>query len=411
MNPQPENHTTTEKINVNIVETPRPNFKRRILISAIIFGVALAMLIGWHFHYKREKDNKDKQSNQNTTREKTEAPKNVDEKAMLKLAKKLEAAGFKIYGVTQCGWTKHQREAFGGRNTKSRKALENIYTECHTQDLCPDVQGYPTWIHEPSGTQFPGFRDEEGLNGMLDEAVTLPTKRKEEPEEERFELIEETDGESEPETEEQFEARMKLEKEKFASLKAKWKNERKQILEKQREMEQPLIELEEVEEKDNETEQCCSDHSDGEGEQEDVFAELAETPDPEPAPKKPEPVKAKKRTLRRQAAELRLEKMRGVSEYPSLNVPVMPGTKDMDIAATGLSYEEDQIRQGNIPRVSMDDTIASPSIINQLQASFAAIAESQKRSNESSLFAEAKLPQSVTISTGNPMEDKSVLPK
>lgn len=468
----PMTSNTTEKIDVNIVEPPKkPNFKRRLLLSAIIFGVALALLIGWHFHYKREKKlreaSKEKKQVENGEEKQDEgSAEKVDTRAMLALAKNLRNNGFKMLGVTQCGWTKHQRDAFGERGTESRKALEDIYVECHTMDMCPGVQGYPTWQHEPSGQMFPGFRDADGLNTLLAEAKNLPKKSKQElpePEKPKIEIIDDGEGMDEKEAEESentaaietqiandiAESKGRVQRAKAALKRINGK--RPLLMAQDKAPELPVID-EDIQGGDMivdyEIDDCsCSDHEEMEEETGstglpygdiDLMNEAVDIEQPGEVEEKveeleqivEEPVETKTAAtrLRRRNATVnattkkisskntsttkktpRAEKMRGVSVFPPLNVPVMPGTAPLDIASTGMSYEQDQERQGNFPRESADDMIASPSIINQLQASFAAIAESQKRSNESSLFADANLPQSVTISTGNPMEDKSVL--
>ena len=87
------------------------------------------------------------------------------EDSLLTLVERAKKAGLTLQGVTQCIWSKRQREMFGDRNSKARKVLESIYIECRTRDMCPGITGYPTWVY--SDKKFPGFKSPTDLRALV----------------------------------------------------------------------------------------------------------------------------------------------------------------------------------------------------------------------------------------------------
>jgi hypothetical protein len=324
--------------------------KKRLVIATIIFGVGTALFLAWFFGPKgsdpANSTSPEAQQGKgqmqymptfdkggNTTnpvkREPTASPAE-----MLALAKKIKASGLMVYGVTQCGWTKRQREMFGDRNSEARKLFESSYIECRTREMCPNVRGYPTWIH--GDQQYPGFKDADKIKQLVNEVGTLPSqamlKMPSEPVEENLpNSIHAVPSEPSPQ-----------------QIKAN---------------EVPTIEIEEI------------------GEEEEVETSGATQ----------KPIK---------------ENARGVSDYPPLNVPAMPGTAPMALAAAGPGHATDQMIQGNTPRESVSNPDPVKELANQMAASYSQVANDQARDPNSSLLNRARLPQSATISTGNAFEDK-----
>lgn len=97
------------------------------------------------------------------------------EQELLALATEAKNAGLVVQGVTQCGYTRKQRELFGGPNSEARKVFESIYIECRSRDMCPNVRGYPTWTR---GEQmFPGYRNVERIRELIKEVGPLPAQQ------------------------------------------------------------------------------------------------------------------------------------------------------------------------------------------------------------------------------------------
>ena len=327
---------------------------KRFLYSMVIFAVAAALLVSfWVSRSKKENVVAVplKKGNRNIkNKSKEEATPEVDEATMLEIALKLKHAGAKVYGVTQCGWTKRQRDLFGGRDSTARKALEDIYVECHTTDMCPDVQGYPTW--EVSGKKFPGFKGIEQLEEMSNYRP-IPKKKVHKVPKKKAVVLEVIDeessaGESEEEAVEDH----------------------------------SVIEIVEIEEPEEEPK---------EEPKEETESSSDEKPDPKPAKKRPR--------------KSRVEKARGVSAYAPLAVPDMPGTAVFEPEA---SRTVTQAEQGNVPRQSLENNDPVVAMANQFAQSYEQIARDQQRDNNSALVLDANLPQSATITTGNALAPKNI---
>lgn len=344
----PKSETPTSEDDVSTLQKQARN--KRFLYSMVIFAVAAALLVSfWVSRSKKQKtvtvpEKKGVKSIKNES--KSEDAPEVDEASMLELALKLKQAGAKIYGVTQCGWTKRQRELFGGRSSPARKVLENIYVECHTSDMCPDVQGYPTW--EVSGKKFPGFKASEQLEEMA-EYKPIPKKKVHKVHKKKavkLEVIEEESSEPEDEVVEDHSG----------------------------------VEIVEIQEPEEEPEE--------ESEEESSADEA-----PKPAKKRPRKTKS------------RVEKARGISAYAPLAVPDMPGTAVFEPSA---SRTVTQAEQGNIPRQSLENNDPVAVIANQFAQSYEQVARDQQRDNNSALVLDANLPQSATITTGNALAPKDI---
>lgn len=324
---------------------------KRFLYSMVIFAVAAALLVSfWVSRSKKTEkavapgEKPAKRSIKNES--KSEEVPDVDEEAMLELALKLKQAGAKVYGVTQCGWTKRQRDLFGGRASPARKILEDIYVECHTSDMCPGVQGYPTW--EVAGKQFPGFKASEQLGEISEYKPILKKKVKHHP--------------------------------------AKKKT----------------VKLEVIEEEESESDEEVVEDTRG-VEIEEIHDEPEEQPEEEPASSEDEvPVK---KPVKKRARKSRVEKARGVSAYAPLAVPDMPGTAVFEPSA---SRTVTQAEQGNVPRQSLENNDPVVAMANQFAQSYEQIARDQERDDNSALVLDANLPQSATISTGDALATKDI---
>lgn len=105
----------------------------------------------------------------------------------------------------------------------------------------------------------------------------------------------------------------------------------------------------------------------------------------------------------------RVEKIRGVSDFPPLNVPDMPGTAPMALAANnGPSHATDQFIQGNRAPLAVTNPHTTPELSKQMAQSMEQVARDQQRVVNESTFTKAMLPQSATITRGDPFADKTL---
>ena len=251
----------------------------------VLFAVAAALLVSfWVSRGKKAEkspaptDPPSKKSIKNESKSK-EVPE-VDEEAMLELALKLKGAGAKVYGVTQCGWTKRQRDLFGGRSSPARKVLEGIYVECVTSDMCPGVQGYPTW--EVAGKQFPGFKAGEQLDEIAEYKPIAKKKVKHHPVKKKTVKLEVIEEEEESDSGEE-------------------------VVE-----DKSGVEIEEIHDEPEEETQSSEDEA---------------------------PVE---KPVKKRARKSRVEKARGVSAYAPLAVPDMPGTAVFEPSASRTVTQAEQ---------------------------------------------------------------------
>ena len=341
---------------------------RKLMIAALLFGLAIAMLALW---YKKHwlKGDSEKQlapefeyaplfNKDSSVVNPNAIPENETPESMLKLAKEIEASGLTIHGVTQCGWTRKQREIFGDRTAEARKVFERVYIECTTRDMCPDIRGYPSWKY---GLQvFPGFKTAAQIRALIKSLQSTPKQEMlhmpSEPMEEN--LPEEKNAADVAPSNEELKEKKAVAKKKVAAAK--------------RVVKKSTVTIEEI-------------PSDSEEAAEDSDATITEK------------MKGKK------------EFIRGVSDYPPLNVPNMPGTAPMALAANnGPSHAGDQFIQGNRAPLSVSNPLPTPELSQQMAQSMEAVARDQQRSMTDSQFTKAMYPHSSTITVGDPLADKKI---
>lgn len=331
-------------------EKERKSRRRRLMFTAILAGASLAILYGMYIRRTSKSnssaslgDNKEQNTGRND-RSGTETPQG-DPAELLDLAKRAKKAGLKIQGVSQCGWTKRQREMFGGAGDEARKTIEEIYVECRSRDMCPGIRGYPTWVKD--GKQFPGFKDANSLVEILkelessqqDEMLKMPAVP------ENTVVIEEI-KEEEPEEK--------------ATEPAK---------EEKREVEIPV-----------------------------KTAEPVKTPEKPKLPQDETPQEI-------DTTNSTVEKARGVSSFPPMNVPAMPGTQSWHIEE---SHAHNQNLQGNTPRLVGDQRAPVADVARQMASTFQQMAHDAARDPESASFADNQLPQSANVSSGDATADKRI---
>lgn len=265
---------------------------------------------------------------------------------LLGLATRLKANGFKIYGVSQCSWTRKQRNLFG--TGEARKVFESMYTECRSRDACPaNIRGFPTWA---LGDQsFPGFQPFEALQSMArDSEVAQPVKMLQQ--------------EAEPLEENGLEKKMPPTASGTTAATA-------------------ATTVTTV------TTAAASGASD---EEEKLMVLL-------------------RRLIKEEIATqpvVKVENARGQTVARPLAVPDMPGTAPWNV---GPSVAVDQALQGNPPRSAFQDSRPTVSINEQILAGFDIINRESMRDPKAADFASVRLPQATTITTGDAMKDKRVM--
>ena len=328
---------------------------RKIIYAGVLFAIACALLMSYYYRDKSIREgasgSKFKRANDSVAdaKEEEEEEYHGTEEDLLKLAKRIKAAGIKIYGVTPCGWTRKQREMFGSRDSQARKVLESVYVECRSPDMCPGVMGYPTWKHKDE--QFPGYKDVAGLNTILNKIGSTNVPKKVAL---QMPAVPEEDAQEE-------------------------------VLEQPRPAKR--VEIVEVAEEEEEEE-----------EEEVKEEEEEEEPKQEPVVEKKV---VKKPAVRR--SKPKVEKARGVSAYAPLAVPDMPGTAVFEPSGARLG---EQVGQGNVPRESLENNDPVASVASQFVQSYEHIARNNKRDGSTASVNHARLPQSSTVSTGDAFADK-----
>jgi hypothetical protein len=271
------------------------------------------------------------------------------EEELLALAKRLKTSGFKIYGVSQCSWTRKQRNLFG--TGEARKVFESMYTECRTRDACPShIRGFPTWA---LGDQsFPGFQPFEALQSMARDAeVAQPVRMLQQ--------------EAEPVDENKLEKKM--------PPTAVELREQEAVVSSPPPTSLPAAKQES-------------------GDDEKLLALLRKL--------------IKEEMANQSGAEKMVENVRGQTIARPLAVPDMPGTAPWNV---GPSLAVDQAMQGNPPRSAFQDSRPTASINQQILAGFDFINRENFRDPKAADFASARLPQATTITTGDAMKDKRVM--
>ena len=110
--------------------------RRKLIISGGFIAVAVILLLAISSGMlpsciKKTEDQKaiffDKSGDEVGNKKKVMEEAYGSEEELLKLAKEAKAAGLVVQGVSQCGWTRRQRELFGGAKSKARKVFESMY--------------------------------------------------------------------------------------------------------------------------------------------------------------------------------------------------------------------------------------------------------------------------------------------
>ena len=269
------------------------------------------------------------------------------EDELFELANSARSAGLQILGSMQCSWTQRQLDLFGPPGSKARSEIEKIYVECTSREICPDVRGFPTWSLGP--LLFPGFRDGDNLRQLITDVKEKGEERKPKKTKVRFAEkveVQEEDEEEEPEEEPKEE--------------------------------QPKEEPKEEQPKE----------------------EPKEEPKEKSAQKVPEVAKGQEEKQEKPSRKRRKKEfVRGVSSFQALNVPNMPGAP-----VASVEHHEYQALQGDVPRHFVDRT----DLAKQMAQTLNAISQESREGN-AALLNNARLPHSVGISTGNPMDTKSYL--
>lgn len=326
---------------------------RKLMFSAAIAGVSLAILIGYAWQRKNSCSAEPQKGDAQDVVQRSfqfdssgdikgAKPAILSEDDLLKLAKEAKEAGLVVQGVTQCGWTRKQREMFGGASSQARKVFESMYIECRSRDMCPNVRGYPTWTR--GDQMFPGFKDVDKIRELIKEVGPLPVQQQ-------------LRGAAEPNEANIPDVKPTV---KSAAL--------PQVIKDQDNV--------------NLAEQALHTGSGSKtgGAVEDQGA-------------------------REDEEETKKENVRGVSNYPPLNVPDMPGTKPMTI---NNSHVVNQWDQGNIPRQALDNPEPKEEIAAQMASTFQQIAYDASRDPGDAAFSAARLPQSSHITSGDPLDDKRI---
>lgn len=294
------------------------------------------------------------------------------EASLLQLAERLKKNNFTLQGVSHCYWTKVQREMFGDRESSARKVVESIYIECRSQELCPGLKGYPTWVR--GDRKWGGFQTPENLRNMCAEM---------EQKEERGML------QMAPEPVEE-----NLPDEKHNAVAPKLLTP-----EMARQMMAQMLKDMQANESGNETAGVESDRS-------------ADILTPDAAPSGADAVDYAGSTAREGAAGckegsggVKKEFARGVSAYAPLNVPDMPGTAPMNLM---LQHPDFQSMQGNAPRAAYQNHAPTPNITEQMVRSFDNLMEQAQRNPRTSSYSQTRMPHSLDITTGDALADKRV---
>ena len=297
------------------------------------------------------------------------------EEELLKLAKEAKAAGLVVQGVSQCGWTRRQRELFGGAKSKARKVFESMYIECRSRDQCPNVKGYPTWSR--GDQMYPGFKNPDRIRELIKEVGQLPPQQQVQdsslPNESNIPGIKPT----------VMDARLPQ------SIKAK--NDtfvaETHLLNQGR-----GVEIEELSSTDDDSSSSSSSDSDDDEKLEGKT-------------KKKKTTQKKSKKPSKKDGKVKKEHIRGVSKYPPLNVLDMPGTAAFTINST---IPQNQWMQNNLPRQSLDNPDPVQLLARQMAATFSQIAYDASRDSRSADFGTAKLKDAAHITSGYALDDKRI---
>lgn len=329
--------------------------KRKLMFSAAIAGISFAILVGYVLKNRSGSDCGSKSPEKQDGGFKFDKsgdvtnpnvqPEKLTEEELLKLVKDAKDAGLMVMGVTQCGWTRKQREMFGKGDSAARKEFEKIYIECRDRSMCPNIKGYPSWAR--GDKIFPGFKDVAKIRELIKEVGPLPAQQQ-------------VRDSSLPN-----EANIPDAKHAVPSA--------------------PLPQA--VKAADQ--------------------ADVAETKLVQP--NNPTEARAQleeeKQAEEEEEEEVKKENVRGVSNFPPLNVPDMPGTAPFAISN---SMPQNQFQQGNLPRQSLANRDAVKDLAAQMASTFEQIAYDASRNPNSASYGNAQLSQSANITQGDPLDDKRI---
>jgi hypothetical protein len=274
--------------------------------------------------------------------------------SLLQLVKDLKDAGFTLHGQTRCRWTKVQRDLFGDRDAEARKALESMYVECLTNEMCPNIRGYPTWVS--GNRQFGGFQPPNKLRLMAKEMAQEEPRQmlQAAPEPLDANIPDAKHNEDIPKT-----LTPEMAKEMFHSmLKDMRANE------------------------SNSVDAAVESNRSGAGVAIDPGVDKADCKD-----------------------GVKKENLRGVSAYAPLNVPSMPGTAPMNL---NLQHADYQNAQGNVPRTAFQNHEPMADVARQVITSFQNLSEHANRDPNAASYSQSRLPHASDITTGEAMADKRV---
>lgn len=329
--------------------------KRKLMFSAAIAGISFAILVGYAWRNRGSCDARgtaeplrgmlfDKSGD--VVNPPVKAPEYSPEE-LLQLAKDAQNAGLMVMGVTQCGWTRKQREMFGGADSEARKVFEKIYIECRNREMCPNVRGYPSWVR---GDQiFPGFKDPAKIRELIKEVGPLPAQQQ-------------VRDSALPN-----EANIPDAKHAVPSA--------------------PLPQDTKAQDDALVAETKLLDPAAPTAKQQARLAEM----------------EAEEEAV--QEEETKTERVRGVSNYPPLNVPDMPGTAAMSI---DTSHVTNQFQQGNVPRQSLQNRDLVQDLAAQMASTFQQIAYDAQRDPGTASYSNARMPQSSHITSGDALDDKRI---
>lgn len=346
---------------------------------------------------------------------------NENSNSLLHLAKRIRDSGLRLKGVSQCRFTQIQREAFGDRDSPARKIIESIYTECRnivktdasgkevTVSSCPNIHGYPTWTLNDK--HWPGNRSHNALRALVTEVEQLNPEPM-------------LQGASEPQIENIPDA-IHVETTGDEILTTELiKKMQKRIVEEDESNDygNAVAEVEARKEAtihlrtngtttpspttggaDPAVEGGAAAGAGGGFAPDQLRLEAASAEQiAEDAPGEED--KPKGRTPRRRAAKK--ENVRGVSNYPPLNVPDMPGT---NVFVLDAEMHDDQTRQGNVPRASEENDKATPGVLNQhLSTMLPEMTHVATRVPGASQISQNRYPHSSDITTGDAFSDKTI---
>lgn len=315
------------------------------------------------------------------------------EDTLYALAKRLKDAGFTLQGVSHCKWTQVQREMFGNRQSPARKMLESIYIECRSEQLCPGIRSYPTWVR--GDRQWGGYMPPHRLRAIAEEMEQVEERRmlRMAPEPVDENLPEEIHNAHIPE---QLTPEMA----------------RKMMMQMMKDLQANKSgnEIAGVETERDDINEVGQSMSDGEVSEPGVIMTssgkngVTTTAAPGSGTKEEgaggfPPGCAEKMGGRKK------EYARGVSAYAPLNVPDMPGTAPMNLL---IQHSDFQNAQGNAPRAAFQNHAPTADVTRQLVRSFDNLMEHASRDPRATAYSQTRFPHAADITTGDALADKRV---